>query len=106
MSDPEAVEIHFANLCSIANSKYVVMAYSSTIEVAFRVVSDKTRAMREFSTSVAYDSTKNSQYHQDLAWSALMADVAVRDEMVDFVKTEALKPGSNQYYDPVASGDV
>jgi hypothetical protein len=47
-----------------------------------------------------FDSTKNAQYHQDLAWTALMADVAVRDEMVEFVKMEALlKPGSNEYYD-------
>jgi hypothetical protein len=62
--------------------------------------------MREFSTTVAFDSTKNAQYHQDLAWTALMADVAVRDEMVEFVKMEALKPGSNEYYDPVTAGNV
>jgi hypothetical protein len=34
------------------------------------------------------------------------ADTVVRDEMVDFVKIEALKPGSNEYYDPVVAGNV
>lgn len=100
------VTLHFTNLCTIANSKYNVLSYNTTVEVAFRVVSDKTRAMREFSTIVAYDATKNAQHHQGLAWTALMTDTAVRDEMVDFVKTEALKPGSNEYYDPIAAGNV
>jgi hypothetical protein len=49
--------------------------------------------MREFSTTAHLTRfVKNAQYHQDLAWTALMADVAVRDEMVEFVKMEALKP--------------
>jgi hypothetical protein len=34
-----------------------------------------------------------------------MADVAVRDEMVEFVKME-VAPGSNEYYDPVTAGNV
>jgi hypothetical protein len=106
MADPQAVTLHFTNLCSIANSKYNVMAFNTTVEVTFRVVSDKTRAMREFSYTVAYDETKNAQYHQNLAWSGLMAATAVRAEMVTFVKTEALKPGSNEYFDPIVAGSA
>jgi hypothetical protein len=48
--------------------------------------------MREFSTTVALTLDEECKYHQDLAWTALMADVAVRDENGEFVKMEALKP--------------
>lgn len=104
MADPQNVTLHFTTLCSIANSKYNVLA--ATVEIAFRVVSNKTRSMREFTTTVAFDELKNAQFHQDTAWAALMADTVVRDDMVSFVKIEALKPGSNEYYDPMAAGDV
>ena len=106
MADPQSVTLHFTTLCSIANSKYNVLTASTTVEISFRVVSNKTRAMREFMTTVAFDELKNAQFHQDAAWAALMADTVVRDDMVNFVKIEALKPGSNEYYDPIASGDV
>jgi hypothetical protein len=106
MASPQNVTLHFTTLCSIANSKYNVLTASNTVEISFRVVSNKTRSMREFTTVVAFDALKNAQFHQDTAWAALMADTVVRDEMVDFVKIEALKPGSNEYYDPVVAGNV
>jgi hypothetical protein len=56
-------------------------------------VSNKTRSMREFTTVVAFDALKNAQFPGTLR-GPLMADTVVRDQMVNFVKIEALKPGA------------
>jgi hypothetical protein len=49
--------------------------------------------MREFTTVVAFDALKNAQFPGTLR-GPLMADTVVRDQMVNFVKIEALKPGA------------
>jgi hypothetical protein len=85
--------------------RYNVLTASNTVEISFRVVSNKTRSMREFTTVVAFDALKNAQFTRTLR-GPLMADTVVRDQMVNFVKIEALKPGSNEYYDPVVAGNV
>jgi hypothetical protein len=63
------VTLHFTTLCSIANSKYNVLTASNTVEISFRVVSNKTRSMREFTTVVAFDALKKNAHHQDTAWA-------------------------------------
>jgi transposase len=96
------VTLHFGNLCSVTNSRYREVD-NANLDVTFRVVSDKTRAVREYSTTVALDITKNSTWHLQAAWNAIMADTAVQTQMVAFVRAEALKPTSNEPFEIIGA---
>jgi hypothetical protein len=71
------------------NSKYNVLTASNTVEISFASCPTR-RARCEFTTVVAFD-TEERAIPPGHCVGRLMADT-VRDEMVDFVKIEALKP--------------
>jgi hypothetical protein len=96
------VTLHFGNLCSVTNSRYREVD-NANLDITFRVVSDKTRALREYSTTVALDPTKNSTWHLQQAWDAIMADTVVQTQMVAFVRAEAVKPASNEPFEIIGA---
>jgi hypothetical protein len=95
------VNVHFGHLCSVTTTRFTTIDDGANVTVTFRVASDKTRKAQDYSATVPFVVGHNSVMI-GTAWDKMMADVTVRDPIVQFVLSELEHPTPNKAFDLLA----
>lgn len=95
----ENITLHFSALCTISVTRFRIVD-DVRADMTFRVVSNTTRASKEFAASTPYVATDTNKGLIDSAWTAI--DAATMTTLLDFVMTEAAMPSSGLAFDPLA----
>ena len=96
---PQNVTLHFKHLSSTRVSKYQFDTDLMKVTVSFQLQSDKTRAYREYTSSfpvTQIEADEGSASLVNKAWVNVWT--LHHGDMLSFVSSEALKPGSNEVF--------
>jgi len=96
---PQNVTVHFKHLSSTRVSKYAFDTDLMKVTVSFQLQSDKTRAYREYTAAFVVTQTQVNAGSASIvatAWDTVWG--LYHADMLTFVTTEAVKPGSNEVF--------